>query len=208
MQHIQLPRLHLITDAQRHSHLALAQKAAAYPSVALQYREKNFSWETHGAELQTISELCRKKGLFFILNDHVDLLSKVSAHGIHVGQDTPLETLLHHIPPFVVVGVSVHTPQEYERVASYPITYVGVGPVFETTTKSLPYPPLGIEGLKNLIHTFRHPVIAIGGITPERAERLFEAIPQLHGVATVSAFAHAEMPEQIVEAFLKILPIP
>ena len=178
---------------------------AGIPTV--QYREKNFSPEKHLAELERIAALARKHHAQIIINDDIELAAQIGASGVHLGEtDMPVEEAIRKLPAFSIIGVTVHTLERYAAVRHLPIAYVGVGPVFATQTKDPGYPPLGIEGLRRFVEAISHPVIAIGGITVERAHQLFEAIPQLHGVAVLSAFCAAEDPSLVARELVGLAP--
>jgi thiamine-phosphate pyrophosphorylase len=207
---LKLGRLHLITDTStqsRFSHLDLVQMAIRMGAPTIQYREKSFRRETHLAELMTIARLCRQHRVQLFVNDYVEVAVEVGASGVHLGEeDTPIEVALRQLPPLMVVGASVHSLEYYQRIRHLPLAYVGVGPVFESPTKPGSRPPLGIEGLRQLVEAISHPVIAIGGITPKRAQELFAAIPKLYGVAVISAFVQAPDPEAAIRELLAAIP--
>ncbi len=206
----QVGRLHLITDTQTQrqwTHLQLVQKAVDAGATTIQYREKAFSLDRHGAELCEIASLCRKHHVQLIINDWVEVAVEVSAIGVHLGEtDMPLEKAVRQLPAFMLIGATVHSLAYYERIRHLPLAYVGVGPVYESPTKPGARAPIGVEGLRRLVESILHPVVAIGGITAERAKQLFEAIPKLHGVAVVSAFAQAPDPEKAVRELLAVVP--
>lgn len=203
-------RIHIITDTtlqSRYSHVDLARMALEAGIPTIQYRRKDFSREQHLSEVQEIARLIRRHRAQFIINDYVDLAVEVGATGVHLGEeDMPIEEAIRRLPPFTVIGASVHSLERYKAIAHLPLAYVGVGPVFETQTKVPARPPLGIEGLRQFVEAIKHPVIAIGGITPERAKILFESIPTLHGVAVVSAFCTADDPKAVAYELLQALP--
>ncbi len=207
---LRLGRLHLITDTatqNRFSHLDLIQMAIRAGASTIQYREKNFVPEKHLEELKQIARLCRQHQVQLFVNDYLELAVEVGAAGVHLGEeDTPVEEAIRRLPPLMVVGASVHTLEYYERIRHLPLAYVGVGPVYESPTKPGGRPPTGIEGLKRFVDAISHPVIAIGGITAERAEALFKEVPGLYGVAVISAFVQAPDPEAAVRKLLEVIP--
>lgn len=207
---LRIGRIHILTDTsiqQRYSHLELARMALEAGIPTIQYRRKDFVREHHLAEVVEIARLARQHHAQLIINDYPDIAVEVGATGVHLGEeDTPLEQVFYRLPPFVVVGATVHTLERYAAIKHLPIAYVGVGPVFETQTKDPGYPPLGVEGLRTFVEAIAHPVIAIGGITVERARQLFEAIPKLHGVAVLSAFCAADDPVAVARELMALLP--
>ena len=207
---LKLGRLYLITDTStqsRFSHLDLVQMAIRAGAPTIQYREKNFLRESHLEELKTIARLCRQHHVQLFVNDYLDVAVEVGAAGVHLGEeDTPVAEAIRQIPPLMTMGASVHSLKYYEQIQHLPLAYVGVGPVFDSPTKPGARTPLGIEGLKKFVEAISHPVIAIGGITVERAKALFKEVPGLYGVAVVSAFVQAPDPEAAVRRLLEALP--
>lgn len=207
---LRIGRIHILTDTtvqQRYSHVDLARMALQAGALTIQYRRKDFERAQHLPEVHEIAQLVRQHHAQLIINDYPDVAVEVGATGVHLGEeDTPLEQVFRRLPPFVVVGATVHTLERYAAIRHLPIAYVGVGPVFETQTKDPGYPPLGVEGLRTFVEAIAHPVIAIGGITVERARQLFEAIPKLHGVAVLSAFCAADDPVAVARGLMALLP--
>ncbi|GIV22400.1 MAG: thiamine phosphate synthase [Bacteroidia bacterium] len=207
---LRIGRIHILTDTHlqtRYSHYELAQMAIAEGIPTLQYREKAFTPEKHLEELKKIAALARQYHTQLIINDLVEVAAEIGATGVHLGEsDMPIEEALHRLPAFTLIGATVHSLERYQAIRHLPIAYVGVGPVFETQTKDVGRPPLGIEGLRQFVEAITQPVIAIGGITPPRAAELFRAIPKLHGVAVLSAFCTADDPRTIARELLALLP--
>lgn len=207
---LRIGRIHVLTDTSlqtRFSHVELAKMAFEGGIPVVQYRRKDFDREKHIEELYTLVKLARAYKAQLIVNDYLDVAVEVGATGVHLGEsDTPIAEVFFRIPPFFVVGATVHSLERYAEIRHLPIAYVGVGPVFETQTKDPGYPPLGIEGLRAFVEAIAHPVIAIGGITPQRAKELFDAIPRLHGVAVLSAFCTAQDPVAVARELLQTLP--
>jgi thiamine-phosphate pyrophosphorylase len=104
--------------------------------------------------------------------------------------------------PFFI-GVTVHNQAEYEAVAHLPIDYIGVGPVFGTTSKDTGLPPLGLSGLKYFCELSRFPVIAIGSINTINIRSVMDT--GAYGVAVLSDFVLAESPEQKTKELLRLL---
>lgn len=204
-----LGRLHLLTDAriqQRRSHLQLAEEAFAFdsPEVVLQYREKEWVRERHYEELKLICEKARRHALPVIINDYVELAADMQA-GAHVGKDdrAPAKSRLL-IGQDALLGLTVHDEAELEAANGLDcIDYVGIGPVFGTTSKAMQLPSLGLDGLKRLCALSRHRVIAIGSID---AANLSSVLDQgAYGAAVLGAWVNADKPANAIESLLKAL---
>jgi thiamine-phosphate pyrophosphorylase len=142
-----------------------------------------------------------------IINDRADIARLAAAAGVHVGQeDLSPEQVRDIVGSEAIVGRSTHTPEQLERALDEPISYVAVGPVFGTASKSTGYEALGLSPLKAAVgkaSARQLPVVAIGGITLDRAPAVLE-----QGVASVAVIADLLVtndPEARVRAFLRHL---
>lgn len=201
-----LGRLHLLTDThiqQRYAHRQLAEFAFSVgsPEVVLQYREKAYAPERHHDELCRIAELARRHGNTLLINDYVDLAAELGC-GAHIGKnDLPPQQARALLGPDAIIGLTVHTDEELEAAnTSDLIDYVGIGPVFGTTTKYTTHPPLQLEGLKHMCQRSRHRVIAIGNITAQTLPQVLEQ--GAYGVAVLSAWINAPKPAKAVGELL------
>jgi len=147
----------------------------------LQYRHK------HGATRQIfeMSNLLshrllslRRAGaqVRFIVNDRPDIALLVGAGGVHVGQtDLGVEqarTIMGREP---WVGVSTHTLEQVQAADRTSADYVAFGPVFATATKEQADPVVGLRLLAEARARTSKPLVAIGGITLERAADTYRA---------------------------------
>lgn len=132
-----------------------------------------------------------------LVNDRVDVALAAGAAGAHLGQDDPpLNRLRPVVPPGFILGISVGSAAEADRVHAWPADYWSVGPCFTTDTKPDAGAGLGVEGFAALARRAPPgvPVVAIGGITAANARPLLSA--GAAGVAVVAAVLGASDPEQ------------
>jgi thiamine-phosphate pyrophosphorylase len=111
------------------------------------------------------------------VNDRVDLARLSGAAGVHVGQDDiPAAAARAQLGPAAIVGLSTHTVEQIEAALREPVTYVAVGPVFGTRTKATGYAPAGLDLVRAAVaRAGGIPVVAIGGITLDRAPDVLAA---------------------------------
>ncbi len=114
-----------------------------------------------------------------IVNDRPDIAVLAAAGGVHVGQDDLSAGDARRIVGRERwVGVSTHTLEQAQRALDEPIDYLAVGPVFQTGTKDTGYAAVGL-GLVRTVSALARPrgvpVVAIGGITLDRAAETIEA---------------------------------
>jgi thiamine-phosphate pyrophosphorylase/hydroxymethylpyrimidine kinase/phosphomethylpyrimidine kinase/thiamine-phosphate diphosphorylase len=130
------------------------------------------------------------------INDHWQLAHAENAYGVHLGQedlDTADLSALRNAG--MRLGLSTHTPAELARAKAVNPSYLAIGPIYPTTLKVMPYPPVGLERLAawtQLAAPF--PVVAIGGISLARLPGVWAC--GVDGVAVVSAVTLASDPQQ------------
>jgi len=132
-----------------------------------------------------------------LVNDRVDVALAAGAAGAHLGQDDPpLDRLRPVVPPGFLLGISVGTTAEADRVHDWPADYWSVGPCYATGTKADAGRALGVAAFAGLARRAPAgvPVVAIGGITAANAAPLLQA--GAAGVAVIAAVLGASDPER------------
>src|SRR6266849_10842014 len=172
------PRLYAIIDSGllTASELALAELLAGSGVELIQYRSKKASSCSFFEISRQLSAVLKPRGVRFIVNDRPDIALLSGAGGVHVGQtDLSVEEARAICGNDRWVGVSTHT---LEQVAAADLTsadYIAFGPIFPTTTKQNPDAVVGTELLRRARQMTRKPLVAIGGITLERAAEVYGA---------------------------------
>ncbi|MCY1021456.1 thiamine phosphate synthase [Pyxidicoccus sp. MSG2] len=151
-----------------------------------------------------VAALCRRAGALCLLNDRVDLALLAGADGVHVGdEDLPPEAARELLGPGRLVGVTVRGVEGARAAREAGADYVGVGPLFGTTTKQVAAPVLGLEAFAAVVKGSPLPVVGIGGVGLANIARV--AAAGAHGAAVVSdallAGDIAERVRQLVAAF-------
>lgn len=148
------------------SNLEVVQELIRAGVKLIQYREKEKSMRAKYEEALAIRELTAQAGVVLIVNDHVDLALAVGADGVHVGQDDlPVEKVRELVGEEMLIGLSTHSPEQAEAaLASGVVDYIGVGPLFATSTKKDVVPPVGFTYLDYVVQHIPLPFVAIGGI--------------------------------------------
>ncbi len=158
--------------------VAFAEAVLSVFPAALQLRAKAVSARETLALMRELAPMCHRAGVPLVANDRPDLAMLAGCDLVHVGQDDmPIERV-RRIAPGLGVGVSTHTLEQLDRALAARPAYVAFGPVFETTTKKNPEPCVGVVGLQRAYARTRTagiPLVAIGGITYERALSLVTA---------------------------------
>jgi thiamine-phosphate pyrophosphorylase len=186
--------LYVITDpslSRGRSHMEVARAALEGGADAIQIRDKSSTAYNLSRVTAEIQPLVRKFGAALLVNDRVDVALITGADGAHVGQDDlPAREARRLLPKPRLIGVSVGTKEEAKRAQKEGADYVGVGPVFGTTTKPGASEPLGLDLLAEIAAAVTIPAVAIGGINADNVIRVFEA--GASGAAVISFVVSAE----------------
>ncbi|NLP49674.1 thiamine phosphate synthase [Bacillus sp. RO1] len=172
-----------------------------------QFREKG-----HGAKVGIeksklaweLKEICKRHNIPFIVNDDIDLALEVEADGVHIGQeDTPFSVVAERLTPGMIIGVSCHTLEEAAAAVDDGADYIGVGPMYFTSTKKDIREVKGPEVISEIRNAgLTVPIVGIGGITVENAAKVLAA--GADGVAVISAISKAASPMEAAAGFCHI----
>jgi thiamine-phosphate pyrophosphorylase len=131
------------------------------------------------------------------VNDRVDVALAAGAAGAHLGaDDLPVRAARRMVPADFVLGASVGGDAELAHAAG--ADYVGIGPVYETSSKPDAGSAIGVAEFTRLTRAAELPAVAIGGITPANAAALFAA--GAAGVAVIRAVLGSPDPEAAARA--------
>ena len=173
-----LPRLYPITDVvlSGQSHADQVEALAGGGATIIQLRDKNGSpRELYDSALAAV-KVARRLGVLLIINDRVDIAVASGADGVHLGKDDlPPERVRALLGPDRIIGFSTHTLEQALAADLLPIDYLAIGPMFQTSTKEKPDPVVDLEVLGEIKRHVSKPLVAIGGITLERARLVIEA---------------------------------
>lgn len=121
-----------------------------------------------------------------IINNEIDVALAADADGVHIGQkDLPPKAARRLLGPGKYLGLSASNEAEVRAAPHGTVDYLGIGPVFPTTSKKDAPPVLGLEELARLAAIKGHPAVAIGGINAASAPLVMDCGVQ--GIAVVSA---------------------
>lgn len=184
-------------NVQHESPLAVVEAALQGGITCFQLREKGKNSLQGDAKKQfakACQALCRQYHVPFIVNDDVELAIEIDADGVHLGQeDAAAKEVRKRLGPNKIVGVSAHTIMEVEKAIEDGADYVGMGPVYETATKTDARAVAGTKVIEQVKQAFPHlPIVAIGGIHGQNLAPVLHA--GASGVALISAIASAVDP--------------
>jgi thiamine-phosphate pyrophosphorylase len=148
-----------------------------------------------------LRQLTRQAGALLFVNDRLDLALALQADGVHVGpDDLPVAAVRAGAPPGFLIGRSADDPEIAGRALLDGADYIGCGAVYATSTKPDAGGVIGLEGLRRVVAGVDGPVVAIGGITVERAGEVADT--GAAGVAVVGAVMASVDPAGAVRALL------
>lgn len=152
-------------------------EALAQAGVQLvQLRDKRSGAGKICAEAKALASLLAPCNVRLIVNDRPDVAAIAGTGGVHVGQeDLPVEDARRICGAPLWVGVSTHTIEQVRQAALTSADYIAVGPVFPTATKENPDPVVGLEFVRAARALTPKPIVAIGGITVDRAAEVYRA---------------------------------
>jgi thiamine-phosphate pyrophosphorylase len=140
----------------------------------VQYRNKDASTAVFYEEAMAVRRLCEKT--IFLINDSVDIALAVDADGVHLGQDDlPYDVARKLLGKDKIIGLTVHSLKEALVARDMGADYLGVSPIFATTTKADAGKPSGLEYLKKIRREVELPIVAIGGINLVNAPSVIDA---------------------------------
>ncbi|MBV1705138.1 MAG: thiamine phosphate synthase [Hyphomicrobiales bacterium] len=168
----------------------------------VQLRAKDLDDAAARAEVAAALDACRRAGATLVVNDHWQAAIALRAPWLHLGQGD-----LDHVDMAAIkaagikLGLSTHDLRELERALAHDPDYVALGPIWPTTLKRMPFAPQGVEKIADWRRRVgARALVAIGGVTLERAEACFAQ--GADGVALVSDVTAAADPEARVRAWI------
>ena len=146
--------------------------------------------DTDGGEMlekaKAIQEIAQQYCKFFIVNDRLDIAVLAGADGVHLGQtDIPVQAARRLVGDEMIIGVSASTVEEAVKAVDDGADYIGVGSIFNTSTKPDADQGIGLDTLMDICQAVDVPVVAIGGINKGNIRDVIRA--GADGAAVVSA---------------------
>lgn len=143
----------------------------------IQLRIKDRAEDVTRAEIARARDLARHSDALLVVNDHWRIAIDLGCDWLHLGQEDLDSADLAAIRRVgLKLGVSTHDEAELDRALSVAPDYVALGPVWPTILKKMPWAPQGLErvaGWRRRVGAL--PLVAIGGLTPERGRAALAA---------------------------------
>ena len=203
----ELLRLYLVTDrglSMGRDMVDIVREAVAGGVTMVQLREKDCPMRDFVALGRELVALLRPLGVPLIINDRVDVALACDADGVHIGQsDMPFDIARRLLGPDRIIGLSVESMDDIVAANALDVDYVGVSPVFATSTKTDTARPFGLDGLREAVRLSVHPTVAIGGMNARTAADVMAC--GTDGIAVVSAIVSAESPREAARELIDLL---
>ena len=190
-----MPRLMCLVSSK--DDLALLPALVDAGVDSFQIRDKEVSTR----ELVALTQRVLLAGATVVVNDRLDVALAAGADGVHLGADDLAVADARRVAPHLLIGASCRDRVALQRAARDGADYAGVGPVFATASKADLPDPLGLDALPGLVGSL--PVLAIGGITADRAAEVM--VSGVHGVAVIGGIWSAPNPIAAAAAFAEVL---
>ena len=195
-------RLYLVVEAAAERVLVPALRGGV---DMVQLRDKHAADDAILRTAARFRSACDEYGALFWLNDRPDLALECGADGVHVGQDDqPVGEVRERVGPNLLIGLSTHTPQQFDTALRSEADQLSVGPVWETPTKE-GRPAAGLDYVRYAAqHGGERPWFAIGGIDEANLAEVVAA--GARRVVVLRAIRDADDPEAAARALAGALP--
>jgi thiamine-phosphate pyrophosphorylase len=136
---------------------------------------------------EELAEVCSRRDVLFIVNDHPHIARLAGADGVHLGEeDLQISQARRIIRDDMIVGVSTHSYEQAMDASRFDPDYIAIGPIFCTDTKGVgSQQGIGVEIISKIKTDIDIPLVAIGGITADNASQAVAA--GADAVAVISA---------------------
>ena len=187
-------RLLVVTDRHRtngHPLVPLLQRVLSAAAPAIQLRERDLSARELVTLAREVQTLTVSRGSQLLINDRIDVALAMEGVGVHLRSDSlPIVVARELLGAQRLLGISVHSVEEGLLAQSQGADYIVLGPIYETPSKQMFGPPLGIHTLEKACRLIRIPIIGIGGVTAARAREMQCA--GAFGAAVITAILGAD----------------
>lgn len=148
-------------------------------------------------------DFCAVEGAQLVVNDYWKHALDLNCSFVHLGQEDMDQADFAALRRAGVrVGLSTHDETELDRALSHDPAYVALGPVYPTLLKKMKWGPQGLDRVTRWkIMAGDTPLVAIGGLTPERVAGVFAA--GADSAAVVTDIQQAQDPEARTRHWIK-----
>ena len=169
----------------------------------VQLRIKDAPAEIVARQIEDALRLCNQADCQLVVNDYWQLAIEAGADFVHLGQEDLANADLSAVRHAgIKLGISTHSDEELDIALSANPDYVALGPIYPTLLKKMPWAPQGLERVAAWKARVPCPLVAIGGITPDRAHLVLEA--GADSLAVITDVVTHEAPERRTEDWMAL----
>ncbi len=169
----------------------------------VQFREKEGEDKEKYKKAKQFRKITNDYDALLIIDDRIDIALMVDADGIHLGQgDLPIPEA-RRIAPDLIIGASTHNLEQALQAQEESASYVNIGPLFPTQTKTTSVSPLGVETLEKIIPHLKIPFTCMGGIKLNNIEEVLKC--GARHIAVVTAVTEADDIQLAVKQLREII---
>jgi thiamine-phosphate pyrophosphorylase len=194
------PWLYLVTDrkaCEPRDLIDLIEEAAQAGVHLIQIREPDLSARAVGQLVERAVDVVKPYGTRLLVNDRFDIALACGASGVHLTtQSLPPEVVRKHVGHRLIIGVSTHSLEEIRQAEAGSADFVVYGPVFDTPSKRIYGPPLGVDALSEIVRQARIPILGIGGIDLTNVQQVLAC--GAAGVAAIRLFIESPSISDVV----------
>jgi thiamine-phosphate pyrophosphorylase len=202
-------RLFLVTDRHQTNGrplVPLLERVLAGAAPAIQLRERDLSARDLVRLAREVQAVMASRRSQLLINDRIDVALALEEVGVHLRSNSlPVSIARQLLGARRLLGISVHAVEEAVQAESQGADYIVLGPIYETPSKQMFGPPLGIRTLEKACRAVRIPIYGIGGVTASRAPEMRRA--GAFGVAVVTAILGAADVESATRELLNAVTL-
>ncbi|MCX8065514.1 MAG: thiamine phosphate synthase [Candidatus Hydrogenedentes bacterium] len=169
----------------------------------VQFREKEGEDKEKFYKAKMFREITNSYGALLIIDDRIDIALMVNADGVHLGQkDLPISEA-RRIAPELIIGASTHSVEQAIKAQEEGASYVNIGPLFPTQTKTGTAEPLGVDAIERTKPYLKVPFTCMGGIKLQNIEEVLKR--GARHIAVVTAVTEADDIQGAVKSLREII---
>jgi thiamine-phosphate pyrophosphorylase len=166
----------------------------------IQYRDKESDDEEFLKTALTLNAVCRERKVPLIVNDRVEIALRADVDGVHLGQeDLPISEARGSLGCDKIIGKSARTIQQAKEAEAEGADYVGLGPIFPTTSKDIDQ-PIGVDVIGRAAKILRIPFFPIGGISLDNLDQVTGA-----GGRRIAVISAVILSDDVISSAAKLL---
>lgn len=189
-----MAKIYLIGDEKydfEHTKKALTEDVGIF-----QLRLKTLSDEVFLEQAKRYQELCKERGIRFIINDRLPIAKTLDADGLHIGQDDFSYTFCKREFSNKIIGLTTGSIESAKNAFMMGVDYIGFGAMYASNTKKNAK-VIGLEPLKAIGKIATCDIVAIGGINTENFQAVYDAGADM--LAVSGAVLESDTPAKVLK---------